>query len=84
MIPWIYLCYNKDFDSQKVGAAWNDDQCKGGSLNSSRMPVAGTGLSTNINKSGVLLNNNNTLNQFDSQLNGSQAPGQMYGGGQSQ
>jgi hypothetical protein len=31
-------------------------------LNSSRTPVAGTGLSTNINKSGVLINNNNTLN----------------------
>jgi hypothetical protein len=71
MIPWIYLCFNKEFDSQKAGSVWSGDQdreAKGGgnSLNSSRMPVAGTGLSTNINKSGVLLNNNNTLNQFDS------------------
>jgi hypothetical protein len=54
MIPWIYLCFNHDFDASKP--PWQDD--KQTSLNSSRTPIAGTGLSTNINKSGVLLNNN--------------------------
>jgi len=54
MIPWIYLCFNHDFDASKP--PWQDE--KQASLNSSRIPIAGTGLSTNINKSGVLLNNN--------------------------
>jgi hypothetical protein len=69
MIPWIYLCFNHDFDNSSKQV---DD--KNNSLNSSRQPAALTGLSTNINKSGVLINNNNTQNQFDSQLNGSNQP----------
>lgn len=72
MIPWIYLCYNRDFDQVTGRAPWSEtDPAKLNSLNSSRQPVAATGISTNINKSGVLINNNLTLNQYDSQLNAS-------------
>jgi hypothetical protein len=60
MIPWIYLCFNRDFDTGTSPSLIFDDKVVGNSLNSSRTPQAG--LSTNINKSGVLINNNNTLN----------------------
>ena len=57
MIPWIYLCYNKEFSSH-ANSPTEDEARQLQSLNSSR-PV---GNSTNVNRSGAgLLNANMTI-----------------------
>jgi hypothetical protein len=73
MIPWMYLCYNKEFNSNsqrnQPGVTTADEEGRRlYSLNSSR-PV-GMGTSTNINKSvGGLLNANVSVGQYNSGLN---------------
>lgn len=64
MIPWIYLCYNRDFGSL------NTEDKK----STQKQAPGGLGTSTNVNKSALGLGgtiNNGTLNQYNSAFNDS-------------
>ena len=85
MVPWIYLCFNKEFSSNRnsdgssgaglgtsgVDASATADKSKKASMsfNSSKMGAGGLGTSTNINKSNMGLLNANDANQYNSGIN---------------
>ena len=85
MVPWIYICYNKDFSkdasstsasSMQNGGSSGDasataDKSKKASMsfNSSKIGAGGLGTSTNINKSNMGLLGGNDANQYNSGIN---------------